>query len=67
MQLKHAIQQKWKNIIKRYRTKVNPKLETVFIKLSSHEKPAKILQSKQIYFIFEHSEDIITKLYQKLV
>ena len=49
--LKHAIPKGWRKLLKGNITiNVNPKQETVFIKIKKNEIPVAILKSKQVYW-----------------
>ena len=53
MCIKDAIPLKWHSIIKNNNLLyVNPKNETVFIKLKTTEKPVKKLKSREVYLFF---------------
>ena len=59
MCLKDAIPLKWRRILKNNNLlQINPKNETVFIKLKSNEKPVKLLKSKEVYW-FLNTQNII--------
>ena len=59
MCLKDAIPLKWHRILMNNNLlQINPKNETVFIKLKTNEKPVKLLKSKEVYW-FLNTQNII--------
>lgn len=68
--LKHAIPKRWKTMLKRtHIININPKEETVFIKINKCVKPVALFKSKQVYWFLntQHIEQpsCFTKWFDK--